>query len=681
MANFAKIEIQWDGLSALASGFTLNIKQIGDPDNNLTWTCVSIRSSAYEFSQGINAVDQASKGFSAINADILNDGVLSSKMNVSLGGIGTDTVSIEANEYGWELTVTSEDPQADVTITETPEVAPTKDFQLTGFSQSAATTNPVCSHIKITLTQNGDGVAPFTWINPSNASTTLVAEIARLASNSSYNVIIQDADTDQATLNGVQIPKLFTSSQITNISVVTNQGGFDATVTVFMADVFTFPNMTYSIDGTNFQSSSVFPNVVDGSYTLYVNDGFGCIASTPFTVDTATSIQRANPYAIVPKSNPFRWVLSGVYKYQTLDNTLYEDEYYLGQYKPEWSQPYQTNDGIILNQFRTNYQGVSARIVDCDDNLVSTLTVDQKSDNLGAQDKRDLIAFNLGNNQTGLYFTTGNIYEPGTTNIIGTHALNGQLPEWGSIGNTVILSGTLSGSFVIKQVTFNESVQANILVIDFTWTDSAQSLAAIGECTYDRLAYEVYEFEIDMSALSGLNRAEILLSDTDYTDLVYRSEVFDVQTLHKRTNFIEYNDSDVAGIDYDTGFIGKIRIRSLDAYAQMTPGGEVEQYEDTRAETVTLKSAPTMEGVFYIEAIPKGYIEKMNLIFKHFNVEINGEQWTATEFETITPDPKFALKNINVTVKRNNYEEYQTDNIDVDGTKGTIDQETGPLLQ
>ncbi|GAH21483.1 unnamed protein product, partial [marine sediment metagenome] len=117
----------------------------------------------------------------------------------------------------------------------------------------------------------------------------------------------------------------------------------------------------------------------------------------------------------------------------------------------------QKTDGTITTQFRSNYDELSARLLDCEGNLISTISIDQKSDNLGAQDKRDCIAYNAGDNQTGIYFTNGNIYDPGTLDIIDTYELNGNLPEWGVIGNTMVLTGAVAGSYVIKQVIFDST--------------------------------------------------------------------------------------------------------------------------------------------------------------------------------------------------------------------------------
>lgn len=678
MANFAKITCEYSDFAALSSNYRIRFIRLSDSANlGFNWTHVTTRFSLLQISQGVDATDQGIKAIAAVSADIANQSFVSSIMNVSTF---TNGFQIEANEYGWAINLEVNAGGTNASFVLTSEVVPTKDFQLTGFSLAEAVVP--CVDIQVTITED-DGVSPYTWITPSNASTTLVADIARGASNQLITVTLEDDEADQATLNNVAIPRLFTASEISSVSVVTNQGGLDATVTVFMGDLVTFPNVTYSIDGSNFQSSNVFPNVVDGDYTLYVNDGYGCIATQALTVDTSASVQRALPYGLVQKVNSLRYIQAVSKQYNTLENTLYRDETYLGENQPFYAQPYQTNDGIITTQFRSNYDQLSAKLLDCEGELVSTLTIDQKSDNIGSQDKRDCIAFNRGDNQTGLYFTTGNIYDPGTTDIIDTYELNGNLPDWGVAGNTVVMTGTITGSFVIKQVVFDSTIQANALVIDYIWISGNETEAVIAEVTYNKLAYETYEFDLDANITEGVYYTQILMEDSldEYPDLIFNSEWIEIKATHLRTNFIEYSENPNTGIDYSTGYTGRVRIKSLDAYANLTPNNELTQFKDSLAETVTLKAVATMEGALFIQAVPRYLVEKINIIFTHFTILVNGEPWAATESQETQNFDHFSLKNITVNLIRKSYEEYGTDNVDLDGDKGTINQETGPLLQ
>ena len=45
--------------------------------------------------------------------------------------------------------------------------------------------------------------------------------------------------------------------------------------------------LRYSIDGVTYQLSGTFINVAAGSYTVYVKDSLGCIATQPVTITTS----------------------------------------------------------------------------------------------------------------------------------------------------------------------------------------------------------------------------------------------------------------------------------------------------------------------------------------------------------------------------------------------------------
>lgn len=663
MANYAAHRVTFGGVAQIDSSITIVFTK-NATNYSRTWTCKAVRSQAFQFAQGITPEDQAIKLLNAAVADIAND--LNLPGNWTAISYASTAMQFVALNYGWSST-SSTSGTTNATFVITAEVLPAKNFTLDSIVFTAGTAP--CSDVTATITET-DGVSPYTWITPSNASTSLVAQIARGASNETVTFTLEDDEADQATIQGV-IPQLFTTALITDISVVPNTGGLDATVTAFLSNPDSIFTYQYSIDGTNFSASNVFPNLTDGDYTLYVTDGYGCLITYPFTVDIQNEIVRLDPYEVVPKANSIRFVKRGIYPYRNLDNTLYKNEYYEGQYHPAYSQKYQTTDGEIKTQFRSNYTTIAATLYNCDDSSVGALTLTQKTSNIGAEDKRDCTVFNLGNNQTGIYFTTGNIYDPGTTDIIDTYDLHGNLPEWGVVGNTVVISGM--GSFVIKQATYNSSVGANVLVIDYVWTSGSQSLAKIAECTYNRQPYEVYEFSIDPSFLDGDYYVLIEMTDDDYPAVTYESESIQIKPSFRNTNYIEYSGSAFTGIDY-TDFVGKLRVKSLDPYHALTPGGEQVTYNDSLFETTKLKDVSTMEGQMFFQEQPRYMIEKLRLAFSHDSIEINGESWVNVDGLDVQNFDKSALRNATIKLRRKNYESYASNFIDLDG-QAVVNQE------
>ena len=677
MANFAKIDLLTTGVSDLFSSFQIKfVNTSRSIDVTFTWTCETLRTSAFRYTQGVDILEQAGNLSEAVDADTANS-IISAFVLTTGGGL---VVTLEMTEFGWVITDEGTTGNTNITLTEIPEVLPAKNFELTSFSLAAAVLP--CANIEVTITEN-DGVSPYTWISPANASTTLVADIARAAADQLITVILEDDEADQASLPNVTIPRLFTAVEISSISVVANAGGLDATVTVFMATE-DFGTYEVSLDGSNFQLSNVFPNVLDGSYTLYVNDGYGCLANTGFTVDVSQSVERDAAVGVVPTANSMRMVQRITSRFNNLENTLYQGEFYPNETKHRYNQLYQTNDGVIPTQFRSNYDGLSVKTVDCDGETIQTPSIVQKSSNIDARDSRDCNTYNRGDDQTGIFFTEGNVYDPGTTDIIGTYNLFGQLPDWGVEGNTVVLTVGVVGSFVIKQVVFDSEVQAKVLVIDNVWTSGNPSEVAIADVTYNRLPYEVYEFNIDLSTLDdGVYSNELTMIDSleERPTLIFDSERYLIAAEHRKTAWIDYFDSPGTGIDYDTGYQGHIRLRANDPEAKQIPGGEIVALADSGGNIQKVKDSATMSGEMWMEGQPRYMIEKLRLIFGHKHYFINGLEWQNQEaFENIVVENS-SLDNATIIVQRVGYQAFKTDNISVDGPIGVIEQETGPLLQ
>jgi len=68
-------------------------------------------------------------------------------------------------------------------------------------------------------------------------------------------------------------------------AVVDNVCYGDTTGSALVSAIGGYPGYTYSIDGINFASDSLFENLAAGTYALFVQDSDGCMVETPFTVE------------------------------------------------------------------------------------------------------------------------------------------------------------------------------------------------------------------------------------------------------------------------------------------------------------------------------------------------------------------------------------------------------------
>lgn len=65
--------------------------------------------------------------------------------------------------------------------------------------------------------------------------------------------------------------------------------------------------ISYSLDGTNFQSSPIFNGLISGPYTVYVSDPNGCTASATATIPIINSLMISDPSVTLAGNNISRW--------------------------------------------------------------------------------------------------------------------------------------------------------------------------------------------------------------------------------------------------------------------------------------------------------------------------------------------------------------------------------------
>jgi N-acetylneuraminic acid mutarotase len=148
-------------------------------------------------------------------------------------------------------------------------------------SLTVNTTGATCGNNNgvITAVATG-GKAPLLFsINGITYQTSNV--FTGLAANN-YGVYVKDANSCRTSL-ATTIPGERAAS-ITAIATAASCGNNDGTITA-TASSGTSP-FQYSIDGINYQSSNIFNNLASRTYTVYLNDANGCIASYPIIVSS-----------------------------------------------------------------------------------------------------------------------------------------------------------------------------------------------------------------------------------------------------------------------------------------------------------------------------------------------------------------------------------------------------------
>lgn len=166
-----------------------------------------------------------------------------------------------------------------------------------GPSITTSQVNPTCTSSNGSITANGTGgSAPYTY--NINGGAYFASGVFNNLAPGVYAVNVKD---NAGCINGVNIN--LPQALIPAVTVVvlptscnTNNGSITATGIGGAAP------LKYSIDGTVFQSSNIFSNLIAGSYTLYVKDANECYSTLPVTI-TNTSLPLVTAFTIAASCN------------------------------------------------------------------------------------------------------------------------------------------------------------------------------------------------------------------------------------------------------------------------------------------------------------------------------------------------------------------------------------------
>tara|TARA_R110001606_G_scaffold49142_2_gene124236 strand:+ start:1594 stop:3651 length:2058 start_codon:yes stop_codon:yes gene_type:complete len=435
--------------------------------------------------------------------------------------------------------------------------------------------------------------------------------------------------TQTSTATLISTPSYLVSADVSS-SYVNSPSG--ATISIVVNPGLIGLNIFYSLNGTNFQSSSVFSGILEGDYTISVKDQLGCSTSIPITIPPFSDggVGERTPYSDLPsKSNSIRyakyvdWGVCSNYKND--ENTLSWQLPYV-ENACEYKQLFQDCDNIIT-QIKTNYSSIVATVID--EELVETdATVTQKTFYTNLKDKRDARIYNIGgeNLQTGIYFLSGNLYDYSTGADTGDYNLNGSLPAWGVIGNFTFYNNAW---FLISNIIYDDSISAYVLVINTPYVGVDASI--IVSSIYNLEPYNIFEFTVDMSLFQD-KKIQVNITQTDddvsFPSQVYLSEIIDVATLHEGTVCIDYYNDNNTDMFYGTGIKNKIRMP-----IEYFGGSVIDETTSERTDINTyLISAEGYESDnIAFKLMPKQMMRKVVQALAHKFVFLNDVQYVKEE--------------------------------------------------
>lgn len=392
--------------------------------------------------------------------------------------------------------------------------------------------------------------------------------------------------------------------------------------------------------------------------------------------DEEAFILDRTPYFYISKSNSLRFAnritFGDAANYKNDENTLSCEANVLIPYKQYILL--QTAD-VITTQFKSSYNNISAFVIKSD-GTEDEIDVVKKSNNMGLKDKRDARKYDLGNGKTGIYFTTGNLYNYDTDASAGTYDLSGSLPEFAQMGNWIKLG---TEWFLIEDILFDESKNAEVIQITNTYTGSDTSV--IVASIYNRFNYEVYEFSIDfVDYIDDVVQVRINNADTDFTEIVQLSESIDVKVRHENTVDINYWNNTNTDIFYQTGIKNRLRIALRKQ--TMVDDSDFENYKtDSSATLLDSKSYEIEE--FEFEPMTKEMARKLKQALLHEKLVIDEVGYVindSPEVEHLGETNLYTLK-VKLIKTTNVYESQTSGNLGFDGSEmeipALIESETG----
>ena len=484
-------------------------------------------------------------------------------------------------------------------------------FRITDISFSQAT-NP-CTHYRVNITTS-ELATQYTINNGTpiteNIRLPLSFEIPR-GQGFLFSCQNENGQTANQGITSFEAPKSFNSAVI-NLQITGSP--FGATLVVTSTGI-----LQYSLNGTDYQSNNTFTGLHNGDYIIYVKDKFGCLKTKAFNINTNNVVE---PEFSISKSMSFRF--SRVIEYGNCrPYPTDEDSMSCKEFSKDKSlaygeiQKFQTCDSIVT-QFKSNFSNISVKVAK-PNGSTDNLVINQMTNYIGRKDARNAWRYNIEGGYTGIYFTVGNIYDYDTGVDTGeTFALNGDLPEWGRIGEYISIG---SAWHKIENIVFDESINAEVLVIHSN-TAEATASPIIVKCQFNRQKYEVYEFVTQMALYEGMDiQVQIFNKDPHFESIVVVSELINVKEKQKDTVEIVYWNNTNTDVFYKTGIKNKIRLPIVDIIGDHTGNSEA-LASDTKSSLIEARVYELDEFIF--EPMSKGMYRKIVQALMHKFVIING---------------------------------------------------------
>jgi hypothetical protein len=368
--------------------------------------------------------------------------------------------------------------------------------------------------------------------------------------------------------------------------------------------------LQYSLDNITYQTSSIFNDIAEGSITLYVRDSYGCIQTFLLDNSGESNTNNVGPYTYISESNSLRFVKrvdwGNCSNYKNVFNTLSFEENTRPAHK--FIQKFQSCD-TIKTQIKTSYQNIEVVAG------TTEITAEKIVANIGIEDKRDCFYYNFQGNLAVLY-NSGNLYLYGTDDVIGTYELNGQLPEYGVIGNFI---ETDFGIFSIVNIRIDDFGNRSLILNSNVIPDPTNENGQV-QIIYNRESYDIWEFDTPMNDfLNQVFKVGIRFyqteEDENWPDVFWISECISVKERWPYSKKIVWRNSKNTDIYFFSGIEMMARLDFCQVESNLSDG-EVE-IQKTDSQVLAIENTDYKAVSLEIQNLTTGILRKLKLAVKH----------------------------------------------------------------
>ena len=517
-----------------------------------------------------------------------------------------------------------------------------KQVTINGYTKSVGNE---CTKCEVELICKGGSDLYNVYINNtlqvSSQASPITATVDR--ANSSNIRVTDSTGTfigDETSFANRKVEKSDITTKVTNSS---SGSTINVTVSFISSEV---SNYTFSLDGSNYQTSNVFTGQAPGNYTIYVKDGFDCVASKQIVIDGTTTLTET--VFDISEINALRFSKYDLGK-KNQKNTLSNNELRLTNYT--YFQKYLEND-VITTQFKTNAQYINCFYLDKDSNLTQLSEI-KKTNNIGLKQKSTSTYFDLGNGKSAIYFGVVNLLDYDTESFVETVNYGFALPQWANTkGSLVTIDGI--GEVEIDNIVYSEAYNSFVLEFNIAYTGNTVTNKIIS-AEYNLQPYEIYEF--DTTVIKDCNVIIEVGTASDNINFTYISECIKmVEDSEFLFDITYWDDENKGNMNYQTNIKHKIR---LNGYQDDIGEQETEGYNGDKEFYVTDNVIYDVQK-FTFKQLSSQVANKLRMVVAHKYLLINGLYYKLSETPELSGDGNYNLKTFSVSLKQGG-EKFLTD--------------------